>query len=155
MQAFQLLPRAATFALGLALFAGCGGNTADVSGTVTLDGEPLADASIIFTPQSDEEGGGGRPAVAVTDSQGRYELVYGRGVTGAVPGTYLVEIRTYREPNEDAETPEQQQGAPEKVPAKYNANSQLIETVDAGGSVIDFDLDSEGEIQNPAGAGGS
>ncbi len=154
MHAMTLLSRVGLVSLGCLLLVGCGGgNTADVSGTVTMDGEPLEGAIVMFMPES-TGGSGGRPASAVTDAEGNYELVYGRGATGAVPGTYQVSIRTYRSPNEDAETPEEKAGRDETVPARYNADTELVETVEADGGVIDFELSSEGEIKLPPGAGG-
>ncbi|MEK6247545.1 MAG: carboxypeptidase-like regulatory domain-containing protein [Planctomycetales bacterium] len=53
---------------------GCWGGGGDhdptipVSGTVTLDGMPLADATVSFIPEN------GRPANGTTDADGRFEL---------------------------------------------------------------------------------
>lgn len=80
--------------LGAALavaFAGCGGPDVQlVEGTVTLDGRPLAAATVCFTPL-----GGGLPAAGMTDVAGRYRLSatvgkkYGGGTT---PGDYRVTV---------------------------------------------------------------
>ncbi len=56
-----------------ACLAGCGGDglqLVQVNGTVTLDGQPLVGAAVIFHPD------GGRPSVGETDSEGRYSLKY-------------------------------------------------------------------------------
>jgi hypothetical protein len=124
----------------LVAIAGCGGaNTNPVSGTVTLDGEPLADALVMFTPMT-----GGRPAAAKTDSQGRYELVFSRDASGALEGEHLVAITTGDEIANDDGTLEI---IPERVPTKYNSASELRATIESGSNVFDFALDSAGEIE--------
>lgn len=58
-----------------------------VSGTVTLDGEPVAGAHIRFSPE-----GKGTAAFAETDTRGRYQLrTYDPG-DGAIPGDYRVSV---------------------------------------------------------------
>ena len=63
--------------------AGCGetacgiaGIVATVTGTVTLDGQPLAAAMVRFQPAS-----GGAPSAGTTDSSGRYELRHTRSAS--------------------------------------------------------------------------
>lgn len=58
-----------------------------VSGTVTLDGEPIAEASLTFMPQD-----GGRPAFGITDSEGSFTLTTFADGDGAVHGEHLVTI---------------------------------------------------------------
>ena len=54
--------------------AGCfGANAASVSGTVTLDGQPLTTGNVSFYP----DGGSGAPAYGQIDSSGRYSLSTG------------------------------------------------------------------------------
>jgi hypothetical protein len=78
--------------LGL-LLAGCGSGlkTVPVSGTITKDGQPLADVSVTFTPLAT---GGEAPASnGRTDSSGKYTLkVTVTGDSGAVPGNHIVSI---------------------------------------------------------------
>ena len=68
------------------LIAGCGRSDlpelGTVSGTVSLDGKPLADAIVNFTPEQ-----GGRPSTGQTDTTGHYTLVYVADAEGAVVGT--------------------------------------------------------------------
>ena len=76
-------------ALALLLVAGCGrqGPTLlPASGVVTLDGQPVAEAGVIFTPTD-----GGPSASGATDSQGRFEL---RTVNrpGAVAGKHVATV---------------------------------------------------------------
>lgn len=75
--------------LASAAVVGCGGSglkLVPVSGEVTLDGQPVADAAVVFTPLQ-----GGPPASATTDAQGRYQLAT-NNQPGAVPGEHRVTI---------------------------------------------------------------
>jgi hypothetical protein len=121
---------------------GCGdANLGRVRGTVTLDGQPLDGAMVTFAPVE-----GGRPAAGRTDAQGRYQLVYSRDSSGAMIGEHLVTISTYDErPGENGED----LIIPERVPARYNANSELKKTVESGSNEINFELESEGAIVTP------
>ncbi|MCC9606036.1 DUF4198 domain-containing protein [Blastopirellula sp. JC732] len=82
----------ATSVLLVALL-GCGrGNPlglAPVSGRVTLDGQPLADATISFIPEQ------GRPSTATTDAEGRFELTTLNPGDGALPGDHKVTVMKY------------------------------------------------------------
>ncbi len=86
-----LLLLAACVMLGPMGFTGCGKGrptTIPVTGTVTLDGKPIAGATVMLQPQ-----GPGKPAVGVTDDQGRFSLYTFEPGDGALPGTYLVTVR--------------------------------------------------------------
>ncbi|MCH5373930.1 MAG: carboxypeptidase-like regulatory domain-containing protein, partial [Planctomycetes bacterium] len=61
---------------------------AKVTGIVTLDGEPLEGAKVIFQPKK------GQPAAGITDGKGRYSLTTLENHDGAVPGQYRVIIST-------------------------------------------------------------
>jgi hypothetical protein len=120
----------------LSLFvAGCGtGNDlAKVVGKVTLNGQPLEDATVEFQPTAS----GGSPSSGVTDAKGRYELMYTFSRSGAMPGEHVVSIRT-------AGTYFDDQGneleRPERVPARYNDQTDLKRTVQPGRNTIDFRL---------------
>lgn len=119
------------------LAAGCGADTSGdlgrVEGTVTLDGAPYPNAMVVFTPAK------GRPSKGVTDDQGRYELIYLRDTRGAEPGEHKVLITTIPPSQPDTYT-----GPPPKepLPPRYNRKSELVETVELGKNVIDFELKS-------------
>jgi hypothetical protein len=125
---------------------GCGPGgpeIATVEGTVTLDGEPLPNASVVFVPED------GRPAGATTDAQGHYELTFTEGRQGAIVGKNKVRISTARDPSE---TPggDPIPAVPETIPMKYNAQTELEFTVEPGQrNVADFDLTSEGDLAAP------
>jgi hypothetical protein len=61
--------------------------TYPVTGTVTLQGKPLAGAAVTFVPT-----GEGEAASAITDSDGKYALTTWRAGDGAQPGEYRVKV---------------------------------------------------------------
>jgi hypothetical protein len=99
-----------------------------VSGTVTLDGAPLAGALVVFTPD-----GPGRSALATTDTAGRYELAFLRDISGANVGTHTVRITTATE----------DRGGKEILPPRYHVKTELTATVEAGSNTLDFPLESK------------
>jgi hypothetical protein len=78
----------------LTALTGCGGDArvAAVHGIVTLDGEPVGDASVTFMPKE-----GGRPAFGVTNADGTYELSTFETGDGALLGNHLVTITAVEE----------------------------------------------------------
>ncbi len=127
---------------------GCGsGDIGRVEGTVKLDGKPLPNAQLEFFPQGDGVGGN---SAAVTDENGHYELHYGREDMGAAIGEHLVQIRTAGVGGSGGDY---NSSSPEKLPLKYNTNSELKKTVKAGRNTIDFDLESKGKIVQPSKSG--
>jgi hypothetical protein len=114
-----------------------------ISGTVTLDGAPLAQGNIAFTP-ADPSTGSGVGAVVVG---GAYEVPRAQG---PVPGSYVVSISSTEEVQAKASAKPAQPGdgdAPlirERIPAKYNAQTTLKAEVTKGGkNVFDFPLSSK------------
>jgi hypothetical protein len=85
---------------------GCGGTgPVKVSGTVTLNGEPVEGALVQFVPAKD----GGRPATAVTGPDGGFSLTTIENQDGALPGDYKVVI-TYKPPVESGPAQSTEQG---------------------------------------------
>lgn len=88
-----------TFFLGLVSItlvltaSGCGGgpDMAPVTGTVLLDGSPLAGASVAFTPN-----GGGRAATGTTDESGQFQLTTFEQNDGALVGEHSVSVSLMR-----------------------------------------------------------
>jgi len=117
-----------------AVLAGCGGAPEDlpplgsVEGVVTLDGNPLAGASVLFTPVD-----AGALSSARTDEKGRYELYYGTAAKGATIGKHQVQISRYGEGDDTTDA----------VPLKYNAQTTLTAEVQSGKNTINFDLNSQ------------
>jgi hypothetical protein len=113
-----------------------------VAGTVTLDGVPLPEGSIQFTPTGKPSG----PAVAggATIQAGRFSIAREDGL---VAGEYKVAISSAA-PKEQAPTKglirKGTMLATERIPAPYNAKSTLTAEVKKGGSLdLKFDLDSK------------
>ena len=105
---------------------------ASVAGTVTLDGKPLEMGTVVFVPQS-----GGRPAGAMTNANGNYELS-----NPLDPGDYTVRISSKRDEivQPDGKVLPAQ---PETISARYNSRSQLTARILAGSNEFNFDLASE------------
>ena len=130
---------------GLAVSIGCSKsveNVSEVNGKVTLDGQPLPNASVQFirTDRSSTSSG-------MTNANGEYELYFAGDTKGAENGDHEVKISSYRAANPDREPPTER--VPEKVPAKYNVQTELKATVKDGNNKIDFDLKSDGPIIQP------
>lgn len=111
---------------------GCWGrksNVASVTGVVTLDGKPVARATVGFQPRS------GRPAYGGTDEQGHYKLFYDFRSAGAVVGTCDVTITTAYEDEEGRRQPE-------RIPKKYFKPGALVVDVEPKANVFNFELTS-------------
>ncbi len=94
------------------ILSGCGqSETVPVTGTVKLNGQPAANAEVIFTPTK------GRVASGSTDATGRFTLSTGRPDDGAVPGDHKVTIVEYYPPGKPP--PMTSGGAPSRFPAQY------------------------------------
>ena len=120
---------------GLFTFAGCKSESVDgrvpVAGTVTLDGAPINRGTIEFHPQ---ESGGLQSGGMIID--GKFEI---SGEFGPKPGKYQVRLFAANEkevddtpvaPGDSSKTPL----AKERIPAKFNTKSELIETIPEGGN---------------------
>jgi hypothetical protein len=131
----------ATLVLSLSV-TGCfrrGPELAPVTGTVLLDGEPLANAQVEFKPMR------GSPSYGTTDSRGQYELRYTKDKSGAVVGTHVVRITTQTTAVDESGNEIQ---IPQRVPEKYNYRSKLIREVRPKvENRIDFRLESEPEAK--------
>lgn len=121
-------------AIGLLVLGGCGGNPnlGKVSGTIHLDGKPLPNAMITFTPAE-----GGATSFGKSDESGHYRMTFSDSQMGAWIGVNKVEIRT------GDVLPDNSGRTPELVPAVYNAKSTLTADVQQGSNNIDFELDSK------------
>ena len=74
----------------LIVVAGCGkGGPVPVRGTVKLNGQPLADASVLFIAQDP----GGKDATGFTDANGEFRLSTIKPGDGALPGKYKVVVQ--------------------------------------------------------------
>lgn len=106
-----------------------------VSGVVTLDGQPLSRAKISFDPIS-----GGRSSMAVTDDQGRYELEYAIQTPGAKVDRHNIRVSTEWD---EGEASSGSKPTKETIPQKYREPGGLTGEVKPGKNVIDLKLVSE------------
>jgi hypothetical protein len=115
--------------LACALLAGCGGaDFGAVQGRVTLGGQPLAGATVEFQPE------GGSPAYGVTDDNGYYTLRWSADQGGAPVGPVKVRITSFQESKPQIK---------ERVPVRFNRQTELIREVHPGSQTLDFDLPTE------------
>jgi hypothetical protein len=133
-------------ALGLAV--GCTGSGDDlpreaVSGTVTLDNQPLANGSISFMPPV---AGGTATSGGSTITNGKFSFPR---ETGLVPGSYNVAIYASQQSAERTKPAQVGGGkrselAKELIPAKYNSQTELkSEIKKGGGNDLTFTLQSK------------
>jgi hypothetical protein len=86
----RLLVSCVPAAVALLLTPGCGGlKPVWVGGKVTLDGKPLAGATVSFVPIDENKG---RSAGGKTDNDGNFELTTFTHGDGALPGEYKVTV---------------------------------------------------------------
>lgn len=116
------------------LLVGCqrGPQLAPVSGTVKLDGKPLALAEVAFQPEDHS-----RASHGIADASGHFVLRYNRDEMGALVGPHSVQIRSATEvtlPSGKFEI------RPQLVPPRYNSQTELHREVKPGQNEFDFDL---------------
>lgn len=122
-------------AMCLSVLTGCedGPAVAPVTGTVTQNGEPLAQAEIEFQPDQ------GAPSYGETDEMGRYTLMYQTDREGALLGHHWVSVSSKGEVT-DPKT-DMTVNVPEKVPANYNDETELEYEVVPGRNVFDIQIE--------------
>ncbi len=109
-----------------------------LSGTVKVDGQPLANGDISFTPSEGQPTSGGSPI-----ADGKYAVPRAMGL---VPGKYRVEIHapipgTEGQPDENTLPGYPPAPPKELIPPDWNsASTQTIEVKKQGSSVFDFDV---------------
>jgi hypothetical protein len=125
--AFVVLASAMALAIG-----GCGRKDLPelgrVQGTVTLDGKPIPGAAVGFYPLS-----GGRQALAILDKDGKYDLTFVDGVSGAKTGPNEVTV-FWPDGSEPTAA----------IPAKFSKKgSELKYDVKPGKNTYDIKLESK------------
>ena len=127
-----------------------------VTGKVTLDGKPVTNGLVTFTPEAK-----GGASIGKTDANGQYELLY-LDRKGALLGQHKITVTTLQEAATTtgmrSDSPEYAKQAAsaanqsaynsakvvEPIPARYNTNTELVKEVKSGSNVIDLELKSEG-----------
>ncbi len=142
----------------LLLTTGCGGvapapnysklTLLSVSGSVTLDGQPLPNAVVTFDAED------GQFSYGLTNSNGKFSLQLDSVKSGVTPGKKTVRISTTRkilglntqeegggeESGDEGESSKANTPAKELVPTRYNKKSELSIEVSSGKTTFDFSL---------------
>lgn len=119
----------------------------EVSGNVTLDGQPLSGATIMFeAPDSTYSYG-------TTDSSGNYQMMLNSEKSGVIPGPKTVRIVTgavgdMAEGGEEEEGEEEAPSSAAAVPSCYNKKSKIEIQVESS-TTLDFDLKSDCSTTGP------
>jgi len=115
--------------------AGCSSgdalNRQAISGTVTLDGQPLEGGAILLEPMSFDSGTS--TAVGATIRRGEFAISRDRG---PIPGRYLVRIYAssgIQAPLREGQTDRTRRPMVERLPDVYNTRSELSAEVSAHG----------------------
>ena len=137
---------ALVFSLSVLLVTGCGGG-AGVSGSVSIDGQPVDGGGIAFLKE------GGKEAVATGRViAGRYELPRNPKMEA---GKYTVQI-TWQKPTGKKVKDESDSGVEvdelaEYIPPEYNASSKLSVEITSGSNTHNFDLKGGGKAAPASG----
>jgi hypothetical protein len=107
----------------------------EVTGRVTLDGQPVQNAEVEFTPVS----GNRVPSLGETDADGRYIMRFSTTRDGVMLGTNRVRVRS----GQPIIVGGKDLGAREVVPARYHSKTDLERKVVEGENVFDFELTTE------------
>ena len=129
----------------LALVSGCGDKQkiAPVTGKVTLNGKPLANATVAFSPIAPPgtiDAGDG--SAGKTNAQGEYTLTTSRGVAGAMVGKHKVRISALAPQVGESDARPPRSGWPlmDKIPTRYNGETTLEFEVVPGLNKADWAL---------------
>lgn len=121
----------------LAGLTGCGGTdipTAAVTGTITINGQPVEGVSVTFVPDAKI-----RPSVGLTDAKGRYKAQFVQTQSGVALGPCVAQFSIYRGDS-----------MKNYLPAEFNENAAdnpaLHLDVTEKGLVFDYDIKYDGEI---------
>src|SRR5262245_43176184 len=115
---------------------------APVSGRITLDAKPLANAAVVFSPVAGNDNANPGPGSgAKTDADGRYTLtIVGKDTKGAVVGKHKVRITMIPEVDPADDRPQR----PKPLPPKYSGKDTILEfeVLPSGNKSADFELSS-------------
>jgi hypothetical protein len=124
--------------------AGCGPSgpqRAEVSGIVTLDGQPVKEGSINFFPTDGNKG----PEAGGEIKDGKYHIPRAQG---PVLGANRVELRSFQKSGRRIQDPTAKQGTlTEEItnvfPPQYNSESTLVKEIQQGKNDISFEIKSQ------------
>lgn len=126
--------------VGVLCLLGCGGSGGDtpdlgkVSGVVTVNGQPLANAIVTFTPQ-----GEGRPSVGETNESGEYSLLYTASESGAMIGQHTVSVALIQADDEESYGEQENEEAATGLPPAATDGS-IVKEVKSGSNDLNIEL---------------
>lgn len=121
-------------ALVTASWMGCGKGRVPVEGVVTMNGKPLAGATV--TLLGSEGSSQERTFVAETDADGRYQIKTANGSSaGAPPGEYSVFVTSVKIPSDVMETTKIPR---DLVPPRWRDGSQKLSVPAEGNTDANF-----------------
>lgn len=131
---WRFLARPLFWTLGLLALAGCGDGKSTVSGTVTLDGQPVPSGSITFVKQE----GGSLVREGAVISGGKFEAA-------VPPGTYKLELNSQKVVSQRTQKgfdgkDETLDVTQELFPVRFNANTELNQEIKPGSNTLKLDL---------------
>lgn len=136
-----ILDRKTIAILCFTCLTGCGDGVkrAQINGTVTLQGKPLAGASVQFFPEQGTEGEG---AIGTADSEGKFTVISSRNRdAGVPPGKYKVRVSLMMDRKGNALPPDALQAdfpdAREAIPAPFSTTTStlVVEIPEKGGDI--------------------
>lgn len=129
------------FVLAVPAISGCSGGSlgSNVSGVVTLDGNPIGPGVAIFAPVGGKE----NPAIGAIQPDGTYFLKTSQE-RGLRPGTYHVALQIHEVPTDLAPGQRDTRPTKSRIPQKYTAveSSGLEFEVEPGSTTINIELTS-------------
>ena len=110
-----------------------------VSGTVTMNGQPLDQVRVLFMPDP-EEGNQGAYSVCITDDDGKYDLVYSQDseIHGAIVGWHRCVVEDIKGENTRDEV------IPIRIPAEYSSSGHTPLRFEVKAEDQTFDIDIKG-----------
>ncbi len=128
----------------LCVLVGCGGGigTVPVSGKVLVDGQPLEDVVVLFSPTASD----GRAASGRTNASGEFVLTTEVNGDGALPGSYQVGVSKYEQ-----DMPDALQG--EVDPSDEAAMDAMYKALEKRGREVKSKALIAAKYTNPAGSG--
>lgn len=138
----RAIGRAGMVGLGLIVLslAGCGSGLMQVSGTVTVDGEPAEGVVLLFLPIGEENS---LPATAVSGADGRFSLMTDME-SGVRKGSYRINANwpdpDYKPPKAKGLSWSDPEPAPDLLKGKYMGQSSVV-TTEITSSISDLTLE--------------
>ncbi len=132
--------------LSVLCIAGCNSGpplpaTVPAEGSVSLDGAPVSDVTIVFIAEQ-----GNYNASGVTDKNGKFSMKAFDTKNGAVPGSYKVELNKTVVESKDGRKGESEVNLKYGLPKKYASfvtSGLTITLTEAGNKDIKYDLKSK------------